>query len=177
MATAAVKAGKDSKKILWLILLLIVAAIIYVSWDKVRKIFVTQSNAASDKAATAKLGYTDKGTTGASVPRTVNTVGIDVNKQLCRGAKGEEVRILQKFLNILLKDAANKPLLEDGNFGPLTESYVKSLNNYYAEKLMKGQPQNCVTLYNVAVTGVELLDAQSGPLYDLLVQLNPYMPS
>ena len=52
---------------------------------------------------------------------------IDCQKELRRGDRGEEVRILQEWINRNIRDAKNR-IKEDGIFGPITESNLRQVS-------------------------------------------------
>ena len=62
----------------------------------------------------------------ATVCTDIDTWNKRLHRWIKKGSKGDEVKKLQKNLNKLgFKDNANKPLVEDGNFGAKTEEALK----------------------------------------------------
>ena len=52
---------------------------------------------------------------------------VDCQKQLQIGAQGEEVRILQEWINRNIRESKNR-IKEDGIFGPITESNLRQVS-------------------------------------------------
>lgn len=52
---------------------------------------------------------------------------IDCQKELRRGSRGEEVRLLQEWINRNIREAKNR-IEEDGFFGPITESNLRQIS-------------------------------------------------
>lgn len=52
---------------------------------------------------------------------------VNCQKELRRGSRGEEVRLLQEWINRNIKEAKNR-IKEDGIFGPITESNLRQIS-------------------------------------------------
>lgn len=112
---------KQETKIKWMLsigTLLLMAGIIYINWDAVKKLI--------DKAKSKWVKEPD--TSAPSNPTnnsSSNPISVlDGNKVLSKGSKGAEVLALQQGLNKFNKLMGNKKfspaLVEDGSFGSLT---------------------------------------------------------
>lgn len=121
----------SSKKFLIIAALVLVFVLVAVNW--------TQVKAAIPKITGALPGGTDvsgaggsttTGTKPATTTGKATQVGSDYNKALSKGVEGREVLELQQLLNRV--NAVRKHfvynLVEDGKFGPLTETMLKYYN-------------------------------------------------
>lgn len=109
---------------------MLVLTIILLNWSKIKAAIlpgaaVNGGAAAQPQKIPAKGAAANGGTVGDVLPPPATgyagftTVGLDRDKLLFRGSTGNEVRELQHILNLYLPGSN---LVEDGNFGSLTDA-------------------------------------------------------
>ena len=170
-------AGKSNTKLLIVFIIIIIAAIIYVSWDKIKTLWNKQKD-----TTVAKTQGTITAASGKTVPKTVGNLNLD--KPLKMGMPTcEEVRMLQKILNVWI---AKPVLTEDGIWGKATEAKYQTfakpfpdLNNFTPDIIkvtggsMGNEPVTLNQVLKVVMENFGCDDPHNCPVLDLLIQIFP----